>query len=76
MKQLSLANRAANMGVSEGLAADPVLRGSAVAGGELREHLHACVLLHYLFRFRPLGRLWGQSLDLLSDLLISLSVLL
>ena len=76
MKQLSPANRAANMGVSEGLATDPVLRGSAVAGGELREHLHACACVHYLFRFCPLGRLWGQSLTLLSGLLIGLSVLL
>lgn len=76
MEQLSLANRAANMGVPEGLAADPVLRGSAVAGGEPREHLHACACVHYPFKFCPLGRLWGQSLNLLSGLLISLSVLL
>lgn len=77
MKQLSLANRAASRGVPEGLAGDPVLRGSAAAGGELREHLHACacvyscVWVHYLFKVCPSGGLWGQSLDLPSGLLIS-----
>lgn len=48
MKQLSPANRAANMGVSEGLAANPVLRGRAVAEGELGEHLHACACVSAL----------------------------
>lgn len=66
------------MGVSEGLAADPVLRGRAVAGGELGEHLHACACVYYLFKFYPLGRLWGQYLDLLSirptDRLVGASV--
>ena len=45
MKQLSLANRAANKGVFEGLAAESVLIGSTVGKGELGEHLHACVCL-------------------------------
>lgn len=47
MKQLSLANRAANKGVSKGLAADPMLRGSAIGGGELGEHLHVCMSIFY-----------------------------
>lgn len=42
MKQLSPVNRAANMGASEGLAADRVLSSRAVAEGELEEYLHVC----------------------------------
>lgn len=77
MKQLSPANRAVNMGVSEGLAADPVLRGRAVAEGVLGEHLHAHVCVCALSKFCPLGKLWGQSLNLLSvfsDRLVRVSV--
>lgn len=76
MKQLSPANRAANMGVSEGLAADPVLRGRAVAEGELGEHLHACVCVCVCIIY-PSFVLWESYGDSLSisyqAVLISLS---